>query len=311
MVRRTIVRASLLAASGLSAPLWAQTAFTVTPPARFAMDAHHVDHISGAIVFAANELSIGPDGGGGLSLIHYHNGNLAAGGPYGTNWDLAIYHSGGSSTYYVSNGSGRSDIFTLSGTDFTSQSGGGSTLTQSGSTYTYTTASGIKFVFDYTVVSSIQQAIARASKVIYPTGDTYTLIWRSINYTDCPVGSGSCSGYPALTAVRLTSVTSSSGYQFHYTYQVNDSDYGSKNQFGQKWKSIVKVTGINLAVDYCDPAAETCGTLTQAAPAVTYSPYLDNYGTVTDALNRSTVYGGSATSFTVRRPGSSATLIVR
>src|SRR6202007_1485010 len=83
------------------------------------------------------------------------------------------------------------------------------------------------------------------------------------------------------------------------------------------WYNLIKVTAVNLGVDYCDPAANSCSSMTQSWPTVTYT-----YGgsgsntteTVTDSAGRATRYTRTGTYFYqnlgpiigIKRPGASS-----
>jgi RHS repeat-associated protein len=298
MLRTRHLACAFLASTCLTSAALAQTSYTVSLPEHLAVDGNHVDHVGGAVVFIAKELSIGPDGPGGLTLLDYQNGNLAGGGPIGTNWDLSVRVFG--STYSVNYGAGVSEPFTLSGGVFTSQIGSGATLTQSGTTYTYTSPNGTIYTFDYTIMATGEGNVTRGTKVAYPTGEVVTLVWGNTFYTV---------GTTTSRAVRLQSVSNANGYQFHYNYAADNPDQGTVVNYGTKWQKLNNIIAVNTAVDYCDPTAYHCGTLTQTPATVSY---LTTFGatssqtSVTDALSRVTTYYGDSTSFKVTRPGSSS-----
>jgi RHS repeat-associated protein len=284
---------ALLATTALcglaAAPAAAQTLDTA-PPVRSNFDENGVDVARGYFKTHSTDISIGPDGRGGLAFVRSFGSALAGGG---SNFDLGIFP--GSSQTLASVG-GRSYAFTPSGSAFVSADGSGATLTKSGATYTLTTEDGTVIVYGYTVVATASSNNkARGTSITYPSGEKITLTW--VDATWCVVNNQEpCAQSNLRTAVRLQSVSSSLGYQLHFNYGRGDINFAAQ---AIAWKQFDGITAINTSVDYCDPAAHSC-TFSQAWPTVGYS----GSGAVSDTRGYTTVYGSSPSGFTITRPGS-------
>src|SRR4029077_10756434 len=90
------------------------------------------------------------------------------------------------------------------------------------------------------------------ARITSPEGRITTLTYKS-----AVVGS--------VTYYRLQSVTRNDGLQLKYTYGSNAPP--TSYPLGA-WGQIATVTAINNAIDYCDPAADSCS-LTQSWPFAT------------------------------------------
>ena len=277
---------------GLAAgPAAAQTLDTA-PPVRSSFDENGVDVARGYFRAEYTDLSIGPEGRGGLAFVRSFGSALAGGG---SNFDLGVFP--GPTQTLVGVG-GRSYAFTPSGTAFVSADGSGATLTRSGATYTLTTEDGTIIVYGYAVAATAEpNRKARGTSIAYPSGEKIILTW--VDATWCVVNNQDvCSAGNLRTAVRLQSVSSSLGYQLHFNYGRGDINFAAQ---AAAWKQFNGITAINSAVDYCDPAAHSC-TFSQSWPTVSYS----GTGAVTDTRGYTTTYSSSASGFTITRPGSSS-----
>ncbi len=133
----------------------------------------------------------------------------------------AIVISVSGTTYTLSNG-GTSESFTLTGGNYVPGQGTGSTLTLSGTTFSYTTRDGAAYMLvPWASVSEHQyQGTSRVSSITYPTGEKLTFNWEIVDgicvwnekYMFCERFNGE----------RLRSVTSTNGYQLAFTFQVED-----------------------------------------------------------------------------------------
>jgi RHS repeat-associated protein len=155
------------------------------------------------------------------------------------------------------------------------------TLSLDGTIYTLTAPDGTLATFDaniQTLTPGMPQG-TQLTSVTKPNGErlTYTYVWHATSAAQ------NC-------CYRLQAVTSNLGYMMKYQYA------GAPGQANSR--VLTKVTAINLAYEYCDPAAESCS-LTQPWSEVTYTGDLGftswtdpGGGTVTakDALNRTTRY---------------------
>jgi len=144
---------------------------------------------------------------------------------------------------------------------------------------------------------------------VAPNGTKTDFTYKVVTY--CPGGleSGICpSGNK--NALRLQSVTNTNGYQLKFTYQSNTLNDLVVGQSYDEWSKVTNVRTINNAVEYCNPAADSC-TFTNSWSSLTYGSNAAG-ATVTDPLNRVTTYtqavngAGIVTSRGVRRPGASS-----
>lgn len=297
----TCVPGFALAQATLPAPI---------PPSYYQVDTHGVDVASGRTFLATPKISVGDPGAGGLSYSRMYINNRWRDSTLGT-----ISSSG--STYYVSLGT-VTEVFTKSGTTFAANNANGTTLTASGTNYTYVSATGDTAVFSTVYVgpytSYTGANVAVLTSLTTPSGVRTSYNYQGVTVCREPGGGGgtdlvadgaSAKGAAATTTcvnqsmVRLQSITSNAGYMIHF-------DHASDNfndLFGV-WGKVTKVTALNLATDYCSPAAGAC-TYSQVWPSLSY---VDAAGqsTVTDELGRSSVFGYSGDGpLRQRRPGSS------
>ena len=206
------------------------------------------------------------------------------------------------STYTVSNG-GSSESFTLTGSNYVPGQGTGSTLTLSGTTFTYTTRDGTVYKLDPAASVSQHQyrGSYRVSSVTYPTGEKLTFNWEIVDgicvwnekYMFCERFNGE----------RLRSVTSTNGYRLAFTFITEDPS--SVDHATPGWAAIATVAAQNMSVD---PSSQSWPTLT-----FTGVPYAGPTLTVTDSLSRTTTYSYTATVAgfyptlnAVKRPGASS-----
>lgn len=267
------------------------------PPEHYTLDPRGVDLVSGQFVYQTTEVAIGQSDAGGLSYgrLYLSNGGWR-------NTLLGTLNASGS-TYVVSIGSD-SEFFTKSGTVFTPQSNNGAKLSQSGSTYTFTTSSGAVATMTpvpggfydtpYTVNTALLQTLTT------PAGEVTNYNYLDEQYCSEFEPGGACRRF--RTGLRLQSITNNRGYMLHLEYAGNTLD---PNPDIAAWLQLVSVTGLNLAVDYCYPLDFVCGSLTRTWPSVTYSaPGM--VPTSTDQSGRTTTYPSTG-GFGVVLPGSSVT----
>lgn len=260
---------ALMLAAGLPQAALAQADPNLPPPPEAqTVDENGVDLMSGSYSFGASEVSVGPKDHElsrtfAIATMRDNNGG-------GIHYS---YDAGMHLIYTVSVGQ-TAEIFRLSGGVYYATDGSGSTLTFNASTnkYTYTGRDGSVAVFNkgFTTVSASSD-VATLISYTRPNGEQLTYYYRSIT------------SY-GLTLYFLNAVVSNRGYMLKYDYSAGSV-------------VLTKVTGINLAVDYCDPTAVTCTGLTQSWPVRTYTENLAIAGyvttvtrTSTDALNRTVTY---------------------
>ena len=279
----------------------AQSISQPTPPEHYTLDPRGVDLVSGHFNFQTTEVMIGQPGQGGLALTR---GRIQLQWRDSTQGSLTI--SG--STYTVVSGLG-AEVFTLSGGTFTPKSNNGSTLTQSGATYTFTTSSGtvLRYTTAYCFTSTGVACTTRAAlyEIVTPNGETTNYHYVTQSY----LRSVDSNGNPVMgTVVRLQSITNNRGYRLQYVYKSNTmSGSGSLNTKVGNWLAVASVTGANNAVDYCAPTAFSC-TYSRTWPSVAYTSTVGGPITAaTDQSGRVTqyIYGATNADLTgIRYPGS-------
>lgn len=245
----------------IAGSVYAQSDPTIPPPQQPTPDANGVDLITDSMTRSDTEVSIGLPAAGGLSRIYLGTGlrdNLT--GTIGATPTVSI--------------GGRSEIFTQNA-DGTTTSPQGSMLTgfwgTNGTNIVDTMADGTVAVFSSAWGGAGGlQAYGQIVSLTYPTGESLTYHYKS---------------FPSISSIaaRLQSVTSNLGYQIKYQYAGNTSS---------NYLTLTSVIAINNAIDYCDPLADTCSSLTQAWPQASVSAGNDATTpiSITDALGRTVSY---------------------
>ncbi len=257
----------------------AQTITLDPPPIRLPLDDQAVDLASGAFVPPSVSFSIG---GAGSGLTHQL---INVNGGWSHNYMLTV-KQGTSSTRIVTVG-GTSRTFTLVGGVWTSDQQEGETLTQSGTLYILTTKDGTQVTFDTSLINGVNNyygnALAVGTQIKDPDGKITTLTYRSTTYQK-EIKSGF---FITMHVLRLQSVNSSTGYQLKFSY-FEDSIFDQYD--ADYWILIASVKGINNAVEYCNPSADSCS-LTGDWPSVSYlntTSGTDNLLTITDKAGHQT-----------------------
>ena len=256
------------------------------PPVITGINTAGYDLITGRFTYTATEVSIGQEGMGGLVFTRTFFGS-----GWRDNYAGTINSSG--AVYTVSLGQS-SESFTLDSGVFSSDQHNGSTLTVASGIYTYTERDGSIALFDSSLANgAIYDAnVARVTGLTRPSGEQ--ILWHYVSVT-----------LSGETARRLQSVTNNVGYQIHFDYALNGP--ASPTDF-DAWRTLQKATGINMAVDYCDPIAASCASFTQTWPYTTYATIGGGaYSTATDTMGHTTYYGGSSDGLSRIRQPSSAT----
>lgn len=254
----------------VATPLVAQTPSLPPPPARYESDERGVDVVTGQFATARTDVVIGDPSAGGLAYTRVY-----VGGGW-RNGFVGVMNSSGS-VYTVSFG-GYSDIFTLTSGVYVSDLGRGSTLTYNSITqaYTYTAPDGTRALFSavnltapligYSANAGVLTSVTR------PDGSVTSYHYKLVTACAYKIGPN-CINY--ASARRLQGVSNNRGYVMKFTYLLNTPT--ETYQFGD-FANLTNVRGINTAVEYCDPASDSC-TLVQEWPATTYA-----YGTNTILL---------------------------
>ena len=257
---------TVLSGLAVAAPAHAQTQTTSTPVRQFT-DGNGVDLLSGTFTTTTG-VAIG-DGETGLAFTRDIRGVFALDNLLGE-----ILISG--STYTVSLASS-AEKFTLSGGVFTPSEQNGSTLTPSGSNYTYRRDDGTTVAFE---VPATSYAFGNAkgimpTSITYPSGKVLTFSYAAGQFVQSTQG-----GPVTIYGRRLASVTSNTGYNVTFSYE-NDTPSSSALHL---WMNVTNVVTGNTVV--------SCGTGCTAA-SLAISPLTGGTAGVrdyTDSMNRTTRY---------------------
>jgi RHS repeat-associated protein len=297
----------------------AQATGAPLPPLRTIKDGRGIDLGTGDVTLETPMISIGTGAGkleysvqkvGSRWLI----GNQAY---YAVADDFDMYFN--AHGYHFTLGLGASVAgFTWTGSAYSSDKADGATFVIVPGGYTYTAPDGTVVNFDWSIGAQSPSAFntihymgladAVATQITSPTGEKTRFYYKVAAQSYYTVGT-----QVPLYETRLQSVTNSFGNQLKLTYASNYSHDGSDDWFGP-WGTITDVQAINNAVEYCDPAADSCS-LTGSWPHAQFSstsdtsqqPYPGEINVLTDAAGRQTTlttdYHGQLVG--VKRPGSS------
>ncbi|MEA3052890.1 MAG: hypothetical protein QOG72_1793 [Sphingomonadales bacterium] len=272
------------------------------PPVHQNVDSNGVDVVRGSYSTSPTDVSIGPEGLHGLAFTRYW-----AGGGWRHSLIVTISGSGATPTVSIA---GASETFTRltvtsAGSTYSTDLASGSTLfREPAGDYVYTGRDGtiVRFMSaGGAMLGGYSSEIGRARSITSPDGTVMTFTYKTDSYT-VPAPGG---GMWTVIYARVQSVTNNHGYQLKLTYGTNLLSQGNE----AAWKYPSRVTGINNAVEYCDPAADACS-LANAWPHADYA-YSAGYGdvnltSVTDPANRTWQYGYDVDRLsTIRRPGAS------
>lgn len=282
---------AFLASTALTGTAFAQSAPSAPPPLHSTVDANGVDVISADVRWSMTEAVIG-SGEGAVPLQR-----LWGDGGFRDNWSGGLFVGADGKTY-VQFGD-ISEVFTQSGSTYTSVKGNGATLVGGPNNWTYTAADGTQVSFGngssafplqgYSCPNTSVGACAIPEQVIRPNGMKFTLNWGSAikctSQPDCDTG---------VDFYRFEGVTSSAGYGFTITYLTNFP--GNLNTLGAPRADWYKKTGVTFSnsANACDTS---CGSLT-------YADLGAGVTTVTDALSRTWRFNAPSTGIIgIRRPG--------
>lgn len=272
----------------------AQTPPTVpTPAVRQPVDENGVDASQGTFNVTTADVSIGT-GDTSMNYVRSHNGsgwrdNLT--GSISTDGTIITVSLGNSSETF---------------TNLTSDQGLGSTLAFNAGTseYTYGRKDGTIAIFGSGSGSYGRYGnLGYVKSITYPNGIKWT--FNNVSGQWCPDGywNGSSCTTATSPAVRVQSVTNNAGYQLKLNYA---SDVLTDRASQESWYRVTKVTGLNNAVEYCDPVANSCA-LSAQWPYMTYLR-VGQTETDTDPTGAQRVYtydtGGRIVS--VKRPAAAA-----
>ena len=286
---------AIACALALAAPIFAQTVPDLPPPERVRVDENGVDLARGTFTGTRTDVAIGGEGRSGLALVRRFGYTVNV-----SSWDLGLFVQGSTTTASLRL---TSVPFTQSASTYTAADGSGATLVKNGSAWVLTTGDGTVVTYDYlTHDTGDFNRKARATSILYPSGERITLTWAATSY--CTNFSDNCQTGTWIDAVRLQAVSTSMGYQLHYNYARDNQPIGT-NQ-GQAWRRLEQVVAINTTVEPWDPAAGPC-TLANSRPTVSVS---GNHGTDPEQRTSSYVVDPSAQTFSIRRPSAASPNLV-
>ena len=294
---RTLVHAILLASCGCASIAAAQSYSIPEPPTRATTDANGVDLAKGEVAITETDLSIGPQGAGGLAHTRFWSADTTGGG-WRHGYLLAVSNRVNGLAINMGD---HSTTFTSSGSNYTSDQADGSMLTANGNFYVYTARDGTVVTFDHSIIASSSSyygpVIAVATSIVKPSGETLTLSYYQDSY-DRPIPGDTV----MVPVARLVSVASTTGYQLHYGYASDDPNATDD------WYRITQVTAINGSIDFCDPTANVCAS---SGASVSYNTTASSGTTVesvVDPQGRIKAYTTDTSTrrmLAVRRPGGS------
>jgi len=267
--------AAILPAIFVASPLAAQSITLDPPPLRQLLDENGVDLSSGAIVIPSSTVAIG--GSDGLAHTRSRVGN-----GWRHNYILSVTKEvfiGASYVYNVQIGGSKRQFVKDANGNFVPEAGENGTLSETATELIYVDGGGTEFRFSKSMVANgesyYEVVEAVGTQVKTPNGEITTLTYRGDTYL---LGT-------TIYTIRLQSVTNNAGYQLKFNYEDNTPDPVDE---GDGWYNITKVTAINNAEEYCDPAADSCS-LTGTWPYLDYAVTTsgsDQLETVTDILGR-------------------------
>jgi RHS repeat-associated protein len=288
MFSRSLVRAFLgtSALCTFAAPAWAQT--SSLPTVRETPDANGVDLATGTYTPSAVSISVGGDRG--LSWFQGRRDITTA------SIHKAVNGITGVAEFEVVIGASR-NVFVQSGATYTPKEADGSSLSLSGTVYTYQNAGGDVGTFQKVDTTTTVPVGAGnegiLSQLTLASGQTLAYAYSSVVLA---VGQ-SPGGTIYRTFKRLQSITSGI-YQLHATYELDTAT--STTQI-PAWQNRVRLTALNTTVDACSPYVNSC-TTTVTWPKIDFGAS----GTLTDAASRVTTVTSTSASTGIRFPGSSS-----
>jgi RHS repeat-associated protein len=263
------------------------------PPDRPSIDGNGIDLSTGMYRDRVVDLVIGDPQDGGLTMGRnlpefaqpqfWHYGTLTT-----------ISYSREKYALYIVNIEDHFERFTKANNSsvYVNEEDTGSTLTKSGSVFTYTKGDGTVALFTEGYPGRNHGIL---TKMTFPNGEVRT--YHYVSSTQCTFeGVLGCTQTGPVT--RLQSVTNNRGYQMKLLY--GDS--------GTAWGAVRGAMGINMAVDYCDPLANSCAGMTQSWPSVSYGLVGREY-LVSHSGGATTGYQGGY-DMSIRWPGSSTANVV-
>ena len=295
---RILVHAVLLASCGCASIAAAQSYSIPEPPTRSTTDANGIDLAKGQFAITETDLSIGPQGAGGLAHTRFWSADTHGGG-WRHGYLLAVSNRVNGLTINLGD---HSVTFTGSGSNYASDQADGSTLTANGNLYIYTARDGTIVTFDQSIIATnatyYGPVIAVATSIVKPNGEKLTLTYYQDGY-DRPIPGDTI----FVPVARLVAVNSTIGYQLFYSY-ASDNPTATDD-----WYRITQVSAVSGAFDYCDPTtANTCTSGAKVTYGITTSGNT-TLESVTDPAGRTRVYTTDTSTrrmLSVQRPSGSS-----
>lgn len=269
------------------------------PPEHYTLDPRGVDLVTGGFNHSTIDVVIGSPGAGGL--VHarqYLEGwrDVEVGGLFQSGPEIVVA-TGMVSVTFVPNGSGGWKSKYDDGSTYEVLLDGTAKVTdRDGDVALFGNIDG---GWGYTNYSYTALVTSERS----PDGTETTYHWKSV----CTDGGELPWCLNDSKQSRLQSITNNRGYQLKFFYASN-----ATNPL-MDWLRVTKVVGLNMAVDYCGPTADTCPTFTENWSSMTYNyvgPLLQTNpapASTTDQSGRTTNYTyGNFRISTVRYPSATS-----
>jgi RHS repeat-associated protein len=264
----------------------AQAQFQPTPPERYTLDGRGVDLITGGFNYVVPEVVIG--GEGGLTFTRqYVRGDWR---------ETNVWKTESAGAEMVVTTGLITEAFIYNGFAWVSKTNNGSTVVfgpgsgetnvtdRFGNKATFKSFRGISRYGDF-LEAVISETSASGERTDYHWIEECTIGWLP-----------SCARTQPF--LRLQSVTNNRGYMLKYRYASDNAPDG------EDFIKLISVTGLNNAVDPCDPLADACPTYSRVWPSVAYG-YTTSATwptTVTDQSGRITLYTNGINGMTGVRP---------
>jgi RHS repeat-associated protein len=252
------------------------------PPEHYTLDPRGVDLVSGGFNHSTTDVVIGPGGGGLVHARQYLEGwrDVEVGGLTGSGSEIVVA-TGSVSETFVPDGSGGWKPKYDNGSTYEVLSDGTVKVTdRDGDVALFAEPEGGWGLTNYVYTAPVTSERS-------PDGTETTYHWKSA----CRDGGGLPWCLNDVKQTRLQAITNNRGYQLKFFYASNATDPS------MDWMRITKVVGLNMAVDYCDPMADTCPTFTENWPSMTYS-YVGPLLQVNPAPASTTDQSGRTTAYT-------------
>lgn len=296
---RTVLLIGSVLTSGLATSALAQSILPDAPPVRSPQDENGVNlavgriNVTGSEPFENPQISIGTPEHGEMRFARY----IADSYFWRNDYDISMTTTATQAILYL--GKVRR-TFTLSSGTYISDIRDGSTLLSLGSgSFRFTARDGTIINFSIPAGGS---SVSWATNQISPNGERLNFHYKTETFCFYdPILGTTC-----FPATRVQSVTSNLGYQLKLTYAAN-----SVNPDVVAYSDLTSARLINNAVDYCNPAADSCSGFTKSWPTLTYSTTSsgsNRIDSVTDSLSRTTqfTFDSSARLSGVKRPSSTS-----